>query len=91
MKGVVLHTKRRSLDFGFQFKKIPTFGKFCGIVYFGVCEDWREMGGVWDCIDCIADLDKLDQGIHLELANGSDDIGKITIETRQMSDTFFVI
>ena len=45
---------------------------------------------VMDCIDCIADLDKLDQGIHLELANGSDDIGKVTIETRQMSDTFFL-
>ena len=41
-------------DLGFFFE-IPTFGKFCGIVYFGVCEDWREMGGVWDCIDCIAE------------------------------------
>jgi len=45
---------------------------------------------VMDCIDCVADLDKLDHGIHLELANGSDTVGEVTIETRQMSDTFFV-
>ena len=24
---------------------------------------------VMDCVDCIADIDKLDHGIHLELAN----------------------
>ena len=45
---------------------------------------------VMECIDCIADLDNLDHGIHLELNNGSDEVGKVTIETRQMSDTFFV-
>ena len=45
---------------------------------------------VMECIDCVADLDKLDKGVHLELANGSDVTGQVTIETRQMSDTFFV-
>ena len=45
---------------------------------------------VMECIDCVADLVKLDKGVHLELANGSDVTGQVTIETRQMSDTFFV-
>jgi uncharacterized protein (DUF433 family) len=45
---------------------------------------------VMECIDCVADLDNLDYGVHLELSNGSDTVGEITIETRSISDTFFV-
>ena len=29
---------------------------------------------VMECIDCVADLDNLDHGIHLELSNGSDEV-----------------
>jgi hypothetical protein len=45
---------------------------------------------VIESIDCIADLDKVDTGIHLSLTNSSSEIGKITVETSMMSDTFFI-
>ena len=45
---------------------------------------------VIECIDCVADLDNIDAGVHLSLTNGSSDIGQLTVETSMMSDTFFL-
>lgn len=45
---------------------------------------------VMECIDCVADLDKLDAGIHLQLENVNEEVGKLTIEARQMSDVYFL-
>ena len=43
---------------------------------------------VMECIDCVSDLDKLDAGIHLQLENVNEEVGKLTIEARQMSDVY---
>jgi hypothetical protein len=43
-----------------------------------------------ECIDCVSDLDKLDAGIHLQLENVNEEVGKLTIEARQMSDVYFL-
>ena len=45
---------------------------------------------VMECIDCIADHDNLDRGVHLELVNGNDNVGEVLLETRSISDTFFI-
>ena len=45
---------------------------------------------VMECLDCVADLDKLDAGIHLQLENVNEEVGQLTIEARQMSDVYFL-
>ena len=71
---------------------IQFLGFFWGEVLFVVSYTWLSVNyhEVFECIDCIADLDKVDAGIHLTLTNGSSDVGKVTIETSMMSDTFFI-
>lgn len=45
---------------------------------------------IWECIDTIADIDKLGRGVHLKVINNSSDRQDIKIETIQISDTFFI-
>lgn len=45
---------------------------------------------IMECLDCIADLENLDAGIHLQLENVDEQVGKLTIEARQMSDVYFL-
>jgi hypothetical protein len=45
---------------------------------------------IWECIDAIADIDKLGRGVHLKVRNSSDDRQNINLETIQISDTFFI-
>ena len=43
-----------------------------------------------ECLDAVADIDKIDSGTHLVLRNGSDTSGEVTIEISSISDTFFL-
>lgn len=45
---------------------------------------------VMECLDCVADLDKLSGGGHLTLRNTAEKIGEITLETKSISDVFFL-
>ena len=45
---------------------------------------------IWECIDAIADIDKLGRGVHLKVNNSSSDRQNINLETIQISDTFFI-
>ena len=45
---------------------------------------------VMECLDAVADIDKLDAGHHLVLRNGSDNTGEVTIEITSISDIFFL-
>ena len=45
---------------------------------------------VMECLDAVADIDKIDTGTHLVLRNGSDTSGEVTIEISSISDTFFL-
>ena len=46
--------------------------------------------GVMECLDAVADLDKFDSGIHLELMDTNNNSGVLTLEARSMSDVFFL-
>ena len=46
--------------------------------------------GVMECLDTVADLDKFDSGIHLELMNTNNNSEVLTLEARSMSDVFFL-
>ena len=48
-----------------------------------------DVSEIWECIDAIADIDKLGRGVHLKVSNTSDDRQNINLETIQVSDTFF--
>jgi len=45
---------------------------------------------IWECIDAIADIDKLGRGVHLKVNNSSSDRQNINLETIQISDTLFI-
>jgi hypothetical protein len=45
---------------------------------------------IWECIDTIADVDRLGRGVHLKVINSSLDRQDIKIEAVQISDTFFI-
>lgn len=45
---------------------------------------------IMDCMDCVADIDKLSGSGHLTLRNTADKIGEITLETKSISDVFFL-
>lgn len=49
-----------------------------------------DVSEVWECIDAIADIDKLGRGVHLKVSNTSQDRQNINLETIQISDTFFI-
>ena len=45
---------------------------------------------VWECIDAIADIDRIGRGVHLKVSNTSQDRQNINLETVQISDIFFI-
>jgi len=45
---------------------------------------------IWECIDALADIDRLGRGVHLKVINNSIDRQDVKIETVQISDTFFI-
>ena len=45
---------------------------------------------IWECIDAIADIDRLGRGVHLKVNNSSNDRQNINLETIQISDIFFI-
>ena len=44
---------------------------------------------VWECIDTVADIDRIGRGVHLKVSNTSQDRQNINLETVQISDTVF--
>ena len=45
---------------------------------------------IWECIDAIADIDRLGRGVHLKVNNSSNDRQNINLETIQISDIFLL-
>tara|TARA_R110001592_G_scaffold139002_4_gene358699 strand:+ start:187 stop:705 length:519 start_codon:yes stop_codon:yes gene_type:complete len=47
-------------------------------------------GEIMDCMDAIADIDTLNGGGHLTLRNTAEQIGEMVLETKTISDVYFL-